>query len=720
MSSDTDVSNEETTTESSEDSEEETLRIIRLLRTKKQRSKAKKARGRKRTVKKTPPSEYSRGECSRRPETTATRVKTVTEEPRTPLTGGYKGIAAGCSQGGFVDYTLQVLQQFSAKKVPQLREICEKEGIRSTRKDEMIMELVKRQTKRAYGDFFDTPQKQDEEKQNSQKTEAVDKTPLEVVKTAQEEKAGATEVVFIAGKQWTNGWRKISTVFGMTEVEVRGKMVLLKHAKSACQLGGKVKFVRFRKTTTTTERYKLELIRLLKHPKLTTSLSQQSTTKLVGFYRTANLFGRKEMREKLKLKIDRSLRKKMGVSVRRRVIVEYPYNASIQTTEVRRQTEAVVDGKLSDKALATFVKRKVRIVSTRNRTVGEVAHNHRSHTHTKAVRCPCEACDLPKRDGHVLTRMSEMTDAPRFLQNARNVTRPNAETYWKDIIQGICAATAHLKGGSRNGVNEAFADSCFKSESERCGAWTESEVRVWFSRYPDLVLAPVDRNPGDTAMICPVLYRHGFGSVFTWNRDYETVTEQEDEILAKCRRDFEEAGIVEIGKWKTDGRFGKAYVIPKDKDLQRWRPIAPTCNDPTVAAQRRGARALHCLIIRFSKTKNFHLKSTMELKSDLGKAEDMLRKEGCDRAMGRCYDIKEMFSSISHQSVRNAVSDLVMYFEEQGWRQVRVAIRGKLCQLSKTYRKEAGFISVKLDMIRTIVDYDLTHTYMTHGEVVRK
>ncbi|GBG84771.1 hypothetical protein CBR_g39148 [Chara braunii] len=500
-SSDTSKNCRTSASESSEDSEEEARRIVHILRAEKQKQKPRKTQGRVRPAKRTPPSVYEKGECSRRSETPTAKGETVTEEPRTPLTGGRKGVSAGCSREGFVDYTLKVL------------------------------------------------------------------------------------------------------------------------------------------------------------------------------------------------------------------------HASVLKTEVRRKVESVIDKKMDDHALVAFVKKKVRMVNTRNRTVGEVIHNHRRHAHTQPVSCPCEHHLLTKKDGHILTRVSEIKNEPMFVRNAKNVTRPDEQNSKRDIIQGISMAIAHLKGRTQEEMN---FDSCVKTENGKCAAWIEGEVRNWASKNQGLVLVPVDRNPGDTVLICPVLYRHGFGSTFTWNPDYESVGKPEAEVLARCKKESEEAGLTEIGRWKSDGKLGRSYVISKDKDLQRWRPIAPACNDPAVLVQRRGARALHCLVTRFSRRKNFHLKSTMELKEDLENAGEILSREGCDMAMGRCYNIKEMFSSISHASVKDEVSDLVMHFEEQGWRQVRVATRGKLCHMSKTDRKEPGFVTVKLDMIRTIVEYDVADAYMMHGGVVRK
>ncbi|GBG79030.1 hypothetical protein CBR_g28743 [Chara braunii] len=540
---------------------------------------------------------------------------------------------------------------------------------------------------------------------------------LNSLREKNEKPSEKTEVAFTAGEQWTDGWKQISKFLGMSELEVNGRTLLLKQAIQICQNGGKVTVVRIRKTTTTTERYKRELVRLMRQPRLVGGMARQSTSKLVGLYRTAGFFSRKETREKLKIKIDRVLWKRTGVRVRRRVTVKYPYNASILKTEVRRKVESVIDEKLDDHALAAFVKKKVRMVNTRNRTVGEVIHNHRRHAHTQPVSWSCEHHLSAKQDGHVLTRVSDMKDEPMFVRNVKNVTRSDEQNSKRDIIQGISMTIAHLKGRMQEELN---VDSCVITESEMCAAWTDGEVRNWASKYQGLVLVPIDRNPGDTALICPVLYRHGFGSTFTWNPDYESVGKPEAEVLARCKKEFEVAGLTEIGRWKSDGKLGRSYVIPKDKDLQRWRPIAPACNDRAALVQQRGARALHCLVTRFSRKKNFHLKSTLELKEDLENAGEILSREGCDMAMGRCYDIKEMFSSISHASVKDAVSNLVMQFEEQGWRQVRVATRGKLCQMSKTDRKKSGFVTVKLDMIRTIVEYDLAHVYMMHGDVVRK
>ncbi|GBG62859.1 hypothetical protein CBR_g34230 [Chara braunii] len=172
------------TTEDSSDTEEEALRLVRLLREEKRKTKMKKRQIRKKTSKKNSTGTYERGECSKKSDTPTPPTKNRGLEPETPLTKGYKGISASCSQEGLVDYTLSVMKQYSGKKVSQLKEICEKHGIKPARKEDMVMELVKRQTELAYDGFFSTPlMKKTRSLKIDEDMEQADKTPTEPVKT---------------------------------------------------------------------------------------------------------------------------------------------------------------------------------------------------------------------------------------------------------------------------------------------------------------------------------------------------------------------------------------------------------------------------------------------------------------------------------------------------------------------------------------------------------
>ncbi|GBG69158.1 hypothetical protein CBR_g3858 [Chara braunii] len=74
-------------------------------------------------------------------------------EPKTPLTGGFKGLAAGCSQKSLIEYCISAHKIYSAKKADTLRKICEQRGIKYTKKPEIVEILARHQVQLAYDGF---------------------------------------------------------------------------------------------------------------------------------------------------------------------------------------------------------------------------------------------------------------------------------------------------------------------------------------------------------------------------------------------------------------------------------------------------------------------------------------------------------------------------------------------------------------------------------------
>ncbi|GBG86985.1 hypothetical protein CBR_g44440 [Chara braunii] len=112
--------------ESSEDTEDETkLRLRRRRETKRKKKKRKNTGDGTRRFGSA--STYERGECSKRPCTPTM----ATPKTKSPMTDGFKGIAAGCSQQGLMEYTMSVMKELSKKRVAELKRLCDKQGIRT-------------------------------------------------------------------------------------------------------------------------------------------------------------------------------------------------------------------------------------------------------------------------------------------------------------------------------------------------------------------------------------------------------------------------------------------------------------------------------------------------------------------------------------------------------------------------------------------------------------
>ncbi|GBG92890.1 hypothetical protein CBR_g57648 [Chara braunii] len=324
----------------------------------------------------------------------------------------------------------------------------------------------------------------------------------------------------------------------------------------------------------------------VRKPRSTTSLSSLTTNKLIGLYRTAGLFVEKKTKTFLRLKIDNAVRRKMGVSIRKRIIVKLKYDTRIKKSSLRRATEEIIERKISDKSVATFVKTRIRLVWCRNKTVGELLHNQKIYAIETEHVCQCADRKLPKMEGHVMTRFVELESIPSFIKNSRKVTRSYKAIDLQTLKRAIMVATNHLKGLT---TPVTLLADAINQERRDNAAWTKKEVNDWKMRFDRLVLAPIDSNQGDTTVICPILYRHAFGKTFLWNENYEAMGALEDEVelLWGCKEEFANLKLDRLGGWKPDGSLGITYVIPKHKDLDRWRPIAPAPSDPGALAQRR-------------------------------------------------------------------------------------------------------------------------------------
>ncbi|GBG72014.1 hypothetical protein CBR_g10950 [Chara braunii] len=553
------------------------------------------------------------------------------DEPKTPLTGGYKGLSAGCSQKGLIEYCISAHKIYSGKSALDLRKLCDKKGIRYTKKPEVVELLTRQQVELAYEGFEEKEGEGSADKKGKGKAQQTPKAEIrkdqivhehatrwrehcrnarnyalgltphlyrrlrsfglekyvlllirhtekdddyayekflianfcpslnsrdidkrEVrrrrkVRKGRRERKGRSAgtavreavigryqessfaslfnwlnsrcgtgevhkvVDFSKGALWIDGWKVIRRTFGETRLLIAGSRMRLKHAKENLQKGGTVVFLRIVKMKTTTEKNNFFLAMLLRRPKPSSQLANLTTNKLVGLYWAAGCFAEKKTKLALRWKIDSAIRRKTGIGVRRRITVKLRYDSDIRKRGVREMVEQVVDGKVQEKAVAGFMKTRIRVVWLRNRTVGQLLHNQKVFAMEEEFSCGCSNSSLPKMDGHGATRFAELPEVPQFLRNSKNITRSSRALNGDTLVQAVLDATKHIQGITPKIV---VPEGTIAEERGTSVAWTDDEVKMWSKKLSGLVLVPVDRNQGDTAVFCPVLYRHAFGKVF--------------------------------------------------------------------------------------------------------------------------------------------------------------------------------------------------------------
>ncbi|GBG60649.1 hypothetical protein CBR_g11874 [Chara braunii] len=496
------------------------------------------------------------------------------------------------------------------------------------------------------------------------------------------------QVVSEGGKVWGEDRALIKRLFGTSTVVAQVRKITLSHSKTWLEEGGRFWISPIVITQNARDRGKGYLQQLLEMPFKRKELSLLSVDKLMHLYNCAGTFKEKEKRRLIKDFLGKAVGRKAGVNIRKRITVQVRYSREVKKSGIRSILITQIESCGLHPAIARIFKRKARVVSIRNKNVAEILCDYKQLSKKPELYCTCKHYDLPIVWGHVLARIADVTELPTLLLNGKNVVRPRLETTEDEVSSNIRLALTDLLGEKMGEqLKNLHIAGCFSSERGNHCDTDEGLVYSVKKRFRDLLITQVDRNAGDLVLMCPSTYHHGLDKLFSWNVAYDEVSSSETEILKVMKKDFVDSSLHKLANWNSKGRIGQAYVLPKHKDLERWRPIAPACSEPTMTGSKW--RALNFLLEKLPGAEHFNLTATALLKQNLKKAERKLQQYGKD-TMTICggFDIKEMFTSLPHSAILEALSWLLGQWEKKGYQKITVCKRRKQVTLGlKTFEK---------------------------------
>ncbi|GBG86310.1 hypothetical protein CBR_g41304 [Chara braunii] len=320
----------------------------------------------------------------------------------------------------------------------------------------------------------------------------------------------------------------------------------------------------------------------------------------------------------------------------------------------------------------------------------------------------------PRIGDHVRFRLQKLDDIHPLLCNANNVpqasSRKRSELLQQEIEQAF-ERWPNIGGGV---VTSKEVETCILKEPAEANKLLKMEdVNQLRQRLDGLVRTPLDRNTGETLVICPKLYHEAMMMMFVCNPGYRIVKEDEAAIIEQMAVDSKEVGLSDFGKLNKKGTFGAAYVQPKHKDLDRYRPICPSHSEPSVRTSKCVARALNHLLRNIPQSWHFNLKAVSEVVPRLDSMNKTMRRRcGSGLHMSTMsYDIKDMFSKLPHKKIIEAVDWIIDHFKTKGVKMVRVNPQGKGSTFGRTTGDDHWRV-IDLEELRTFVRFDLKHTYV--------
>ncbi|GBG82231.1 hypothetical protein CBR_g34515 [Chara braunii] len=516
--------------------------------------------------------------------------------------------------------------------------------------------------------------------------------------------SGSNTIVRVGqGTRWCEDWSVVKRCYGMTEIRWRGEMTLLRRVRLREVIGSSFEVTRI-VLTKNNHNHQL-LIALLRIPLYRRTLYTVGFTmdRLVRLYYAVREFRQRRDRAILRGVISRAVRAKYGVSIRKRLIVRVRFEEGLSRYEVTRCCKKRVRETYESQEIAEFVCRRMKVVWTRDKTIGQLVCNHRRYARMELgeAECGCDRMEWPKdEEGHVCFRFSEVEKMDIDLKNSRNVPRPDYGNR-RGLVRQVNRELSTFFGLQEVRLfSTKELEHCYKQLTGQRRGISMCEVQGIKEQTRGLVLMPMDHNMGDTMACCPIRYQEAMRTMFLENQAFVKHQEEEGVILHECKKLYVSGGYTRIAKWDNNGALGQAYVTPKHKDISRWRPICPSYG-----------RALNVMLWSLPKLSNLNLKSTQQLVDCVMAINKNMGRTKRRGLIAASFDIKDMFSKLPHEAIIEAVEWLVERYEERGLSRVRVKTKGKGATFGKAGGK-VGWVTMSFSIILKFVRYDLANTFL--------
>ncbi|GBG92550.1 hypothetical protein CBR_g55944 [Chara braunii] len=330
-----------------------------------------------------------------------------------------------------------------------------------------------------------------------------------------------------------------------------------------------------------------------------------------------------------------------------------------------------------------------------------------------------EGLPYPRVIDHVRFRLHELDGINPMICHANYVPKLDHTDREGLLVHEILAgfATWGNRGDVEVRVHKWEVLKCMQragsEEDNYVGKYLDvKEVETVKAKLDGLVLTSLDRNAGETVAMCPTLYFEAMMDTFVLSSGYTIMQEKEEDILRRMKADAEEVGLKQFVRWDVKGKFGDAYVLPKHKDLSRFRLVCPTFSEPHVRICRVTAKVLNDLLAGMPRKWHFNLRSVSELVPRLDQVNRSISRvmKSNSEVVAMSFDIKDMFSKLSHEEIIQAVDWVIDHHRSNGREWVRVNTRGK----GRTFGASTGddhWRKMDLETVRNFVKWELEHTY---------
>ena len=326
----------------------------------------------------------------------------------------------------------------------------------------------------------------------------------------------------------------------------------------------------------------------------------------------------RRLRDSCRVSLNAMSHWQVGFNLTYRPLIRFPASAPVLTATVRRAARIMLRA-IPNPAAAARLRRRLRVVRTRATTVGQVLHNGpvlcREFDRLTCPKCTCEHfpaewCEPSETslpiDGHFCILGSAYTGPRRAVFRVSHKTPILVGQ--DDLPRVVRSALSEMWAGLPDHITVTACDTivaCVTSTAAAAcapdtqlipgpGAVTLSDVRRVRKYLQHAVVSAVDKGPGQTALMCPVVFHSLI--LKTWPSEPErcqVLQCSEWDVMMHDIREYERRGWSRLARlfgcdaegYPTDrAEVPWAFVLIKLKSfvqrVLKGRPIGPHMRIP--------------------------------------------------------------------------------------------------------------------------------------------
>ena len=257
--------------------------------------------------------------------------------------------------------------------------------------------------------------------------------------------------------------------------------------------------------------------------------------------------------------------------------------------------------------------------------------------------------------------------------------------------------------------------------------------------FGHLVISELDKNTGASLICCPVYYFQKLRMAYTLDPHYEHVQldktlifeHWKDEWAEIAPRTDEKKKRLKMPLWKDAG-VPTAYILFKDKDISRHRPITTYFNHPLRKLLAAAHAAMTFIMDKVNEKVRGHFTFNVGKPSALpdlvkrtNRKIEALRDGGRNDVDIKFYmgDIKQMYTELLHSEIEAAVTWILEIFRDRFGDTILVKRRLSKEASQRQYNVVLGkshvsadtYMQIDLEQLEKIIRFDLNNTFFRVG-----